>query len=67
VDSFIPLWEWDLPKKKSKKKRAEKGEKKEKGKSKNGAATTGVEEVAGDSDSQPIRGARIEEVPDEDA
>lgn len=28
VDSFIPLWEWDLPKKKSKKK----GDKKEKGK-----------------------------------
>ncbi|KAF9450297.1 hypothetical protein P691DRAFT_847526 [Macrolepiota fuliginosa MF-IS2] len=64
VESFIPLWEWDIPKKKSKKRKTEKGEKKEKGKSrKNGSAGEAVE----DSDSQPLRGARIEEVPDEDA
>jgi len=65
VDSFIPLWEWDIPKKKSKKKKNEKGEK-EKGK-KNGTIT--IEEVADSSEAsqQPVRGARIEEVPDEDA
>lgn len=65
VDSFIPSWEWDIPKKKSKKKKNEKGEK-EKGK-KNGTITT--EEVADSSEAsqQPVRGARIEEVPDEDA
>ncbi|KAK7685991.1 hypothetical protein QCA50_010802 [Cerrena zonata] len=34
VESFIPLWEWDLPKKKSKKKRTEKSEKSSKGKGK---------------------------------
>ncbi|XP_006463374.1 hypothetical protein AGABI2DRAFT_194214 [Agaricus bisporus var. bisporus H97] len=63
VESFIPLWEWDVPKKKSKKK---KGEKKEKGKSKNGSASPAIE-VVESSDSQPFRGARVEEVPDEDA
>lgn len=67
VESFIPLWEWDIPKKKSKKKKSEKGEKKEKGKSKKNGSVAVVEEVVGDSDSQPPRGARIEEVPDEDA
>lgn len=66
VDSFIPLWEWDIPKKKSKKKKNEKGEK-EKGKLKNnGTIATVVEEVT-DNSQQPVRGARIEEVPDEDA
>lgn len=67
MDSFIPLWEWDIPKKKSKKRKSEKGEKKEKGKSKKNGTATVVEEATHDSDSQPIRGARIEEVPDEDA
>jgi len=69
VDSFIPLWEWDLPKKKSKKK---KGDKKEKGKSSsekrkdNGESL--IEEVAGPNIEQPqSRPARVEEVRDEDA
>jgi len=67
VESFIPVWEWDLPKKKSKKRKVDKGEKKEKGKSKDHANGAFIEEVVEGSDSQPYRGARIEEVPDEDA
>lgn len=69
VESFIPLWEWDLPKKKTKKKKADK---KEKGKSSaekhksNGGAF--IEEVPDSEDSRPqSRSARIEEVEDEDA
>jgi len=73
VDSFIPLWEWDLPKKKSKKR---KGDTKEKGKGKSSAeklAKNGgafIEEVVEDSgtESRPrSRSARVEEVEDEDA
>jgi len=65
IDSFIPLWEWDLPKKKGKKKKGDK----EKGKSsaveKNGSAAVEDDESA---DSRPqSRSARIEEVEDEDA
>lgn len=65
IDSFIPLWEWDLPKKKGKKKKGDK----EKGKSstveKNGSAPVEDDESA---DSRPqSRSARIEEVEDEDA
>jgi len=68
VDSFIPLWEWDLPKKKGKKKRAEKGEKMsstEKSRDNGGAFV----EEADDSDlSRPqSRAAKVEEVEDEDA
>ncbi|KAF9262254.1 translocation protein [Marasmius fiardii PR-910] len=64
VESFIPLWEWDIPKKKSKKKKT-KSEKGEKGKSeKNGSA--GVEAESADSRPQS-RSTRIEEVEDEDA
>ena len=68
VESFIPLWEWDLPKKKSKKTK-EKSEKKGKSKSGNGTST-GVDvaqrEVSPDSGSSrpESRQARIEEVPD---
>jgi len=70
VESFIPLWEWDLPKKKSKKKKSEKGEKNEKGKGK--VSTNGegafIEEVEDSGDSRPhSRTTRIEEVEDEDA
>jgi len=65
VESFIPLWEWDLPKKKGgKKKKGEKGEKGEK--VKNGHLA--VEEVSASDSSRPqSRSARIEEVEDEDA
>lgn len=54
VESFIPLWEWDLPKKKSKKK----GKKEKKDKSK------AVEQVEDSADSQSR--TKIEEVLDED-
>jgi len=72
VESFIPLWEWDLPKKKSKKKKGEKGEKSDKkGKTKAPVSTNGggafIEEVE-DEDARPrSRSARVEEVEDEDA
>jgi len=73
VDSFIPLWEWDLPKKKSKKKKSEKSEKKSKGKapvhvSTNGAGAS-IHEVAEDSEGSRSRSrtVRVEEVEDEDA
>ncbi|ESK90150.1 translocation protein sec62 [Moniliophthora roreri MCA 2997] len=74
VESFIPLWEWDIPKKKSKKKRGDKAAKGDKKLSsaekleKNGGAF--VEEVDMDdsADSRPqSRSARVEEVEDEDA
>ncbi|KAF9458966.1 translocation protein Sec62-domain-containing protein [Collybia nuda] len=70
VESFIPLWEWDLPKKKSKKKseKGEKGEKKEKSKGSSNGAGAYIEEVEESGDSRPhSRSARIEEVEDEDA
>ncbi|KDQ58447.1 hypothetical protein JAAARDRAFT_34248 [Jaapia argillacea MUCL 33604] len=66
VDSFIPVWEWDLPKK-----RAGKKEKSKKGKDKaeNGSGSGAhIEEVqdSGLDDSRPAsRAARIEEVPDD--
>ncbi|KAG5637352.1 hypothetical protein H0H81_004864 [Sphagnurus paluster] len=69
VESFIPLWEWDLPKKK--KKKSEKGEKKSKGKAPadlNNGSGAYIEEVDDSGDSRPhSRSARIEEVDDEDA
>ncbi|KAJ7599000.1 translocation protein [Mycena floridula] len=61
VDSFIPLWEWDLPKKKAGKKKKGKSEKHSE--KKNGSA---IEDESGDSRPQS-RSARIEEVEDEDA
>ncbi|CDO74576.1 hypothetical protein BN946_scf184583.g3 [Trametes cinnabarina] len=67
VESFIPLWEWDVPKKKSKKKRSEKG------KEVNGGADSPVpsariEEVQDSGSSRPAsRQARVEEVPDEES
>ncbi|KAG6333929.1 hypothetical protein ID866_5161 [Astraeus odoratus] len=76
IESFIPLWEWDLPKKK--------GEKKKKGKragtaagkttqekqpaadGRHSGADAGTEESA--ASSRPnSRSARVEEVPDEDS
>ena len=68
VESFIPLWEWDLPKKK--KKRADKSEK---GKAvANGEASASpsprVDQAVDSEDSRPSsRQARVEEVPDEDS
>jgi len=72
VDSFIPLWEWDLPKKKSKKKRS--AEKSEKANVSSGAATPdgAVVEVDDSGVSAPnsrsaSRAATVEEVPDENS
>jgi len=73
VDSFIPLWEWDLPKKKSKKKKS--GEKSEKGKNLSSGVNT-PENAADDVDDSGVsvansrsgsRGATVEDVPDEDS
>ncbi|KAJ3742461.1 translocation protein [Lentinula detonsa] len=68
VDSFIPLWEWDLPKKKSKKKKGDKHKDKTSDADKlkkNGGAF--VEEVEDSGNSRPqSRSAKIEEVEDED-
>lgn len=72
VESFIPLWEWDIPKKK--------GGKKKKGKTlarktpeeklaDNGGAYIEevVENESPDSSRPGSRSARVEEVPDEDS
>jgi len=77
VDSFIPLWEWDLPKKKKGKKTAEKKEKGGKAKAAapkpNGAYIEEVQDESASSAQQPQvpvprrRTAIIEEVQDEDA
>jgi len=68
VDSFIPLWEWDLPKQKTKKRRADK-EKKDKGKASEKSLDNGafIEEVVESEDSRPrSRNATVEEAEDED-
>jgi len=67
VESFIPLWEWDLPKKKGKKKkRAEKESEKTKGKTKANGATY-VEEVEDSGSSRPAsRGVTVEDVPEDE-
>ena len=72
VESFIPLWEWDLPKKKTKKKRGEKADKKGKGvtngETPSASPSPRIEPVADSGDSRPSsRQARVEEVPDEDS
>lgn len=66
VESFIPLWEWDLPKKKSKKRRAEKG--KDASGSVSPVPSARIEEVQDSESSRPASrtAARVEEVPDED-
>jgi len=73
VDSFIPLWEWDLPKKKSKKKKS--AEKSEKGKNLSSGVNT-PENAVDDVDDSGVsvansrsgsRGATVEDVPDEDS
>ncbi|PCH35386.1 translocation protein [Wolfiporia cocos MD-104 SS10] len=58
VESFIPLWEWDLPKKKSRKRRTEKEQQ---------ISTTTVEVIEADSGSSrpSSRNARVEDVPEE--
>lgn len=73
MESFIPLWEWDLPKKKlGKKSKGEKGEKS--GKSRKGKAaangtSTAVEArpISPDTDSSrpQSRQATVEDVPED--
>lgn len=64
VDSFIPLWEWDLPKKKKSKKSKEGKE----GKRAKGANGTPVSiDVSPSPSAARLPSARIEEVPDVDA
>ncbi|KAI0077390.1 translocation protein [Panus rudis PR-1116 ss-1] len=75
VESFIPLWEWDVPKKKSKKRRSsEKPSSNGKGKARasatgNGSSYTEVHEIAdsaGSGESRPeSRTAKVEEVADD--
>jgi translocation protein SEC62 len=72
VDSFIPLWEWDLPKKKSKKKKSEKSEK---GKNLSSGVNTPDNAIDEADDSgvsvansrSGSRAATVEDVPDEDS
>jgi len=71
VDSFIPLWEWDLPKKKSKKKKS--AEKSDKTRSVSSGVNTpdnAVDDLDGSGVSaansrSASRAAMVEEVPDE--
>jgi translocation protein SEC62 len=69
VESFIPLWEWDLPKKKGKKKRADNKDK-GKGKAKANGEGAYIEEVedSGEADSSrpASRGVTVEDVPEDD-
>jgi len=74
VESFIPLWEWDVPKKRGGKKKKGKtplaaGKTPEEKLASNGGAF--IEEVAEnespDSSRPGSRSARVEEVPDEDS
>ena len=67
VDSFIPLWEWNIPQKKAKKKKSEKSEKKKaKAVSHNGGGAY-IEEVDDDDSQVRRRTAMVEEVEDDDA
>jgi len=68
VESFIPLWEWDLPKKKSKKKRGEKDKGKGKAKANGGGAYIEEVEDSGEADSSrpASRGVTVEDVPEDD-
>ncbi|KAF4564763.1 Translocation protein S62 [Pleurotus pulmonarius] len=71
VDSFIPLYEWDMPKQKGKKKKSEKKEKADKGKGKARAISTngaGASIVEVDSDDSKLKSRRVmvEEVEDDE-
>jgi len=75
VESFIPLWEWDVSKQKSKKRKSkEEGGKEKSGKSNGSAAgeitggsTTAIETAgaAGSAAVPRLRSAMIEEVEDD--
>ncbi|KAF7316284.1 Translocation protein [Mycena indigotica] len=64
VESFIPLYEWDLPKKKSKKKKGDKS----KAEPENNDGGAYIEEIEDSGASRPhSRAAKVEEAEDEDA
>ncbi|KAI0066839.1 translocation protein [Artomyces pyxidatus] len=70
-ESFVPLWDWDLPKKKSKKRKGEKSEKSKAG-AEGAAEGAYIEEVADSGhsagNSRPnSRAATVEEVPDDES
>jgi len=68
VESFIPLYEWDLPKKKSKKKKGDKKGAAAAAPETNGTGGAFIEEVDDSGNSRPqSRAARVEEVEDDDA
>lgn len=76
IESFIPFWEWDLPKqKRSKKDKEGKGKGKEKSRTDSGASTPAngnggayIEEVQTSGDSRPnSRSARVEDAEDDDS
>ncbi|KIK25983.1 hypothetical protein PISMIDRAFT_676511 [Pisolithus microcarpus 441] len=73
IESFIPLWEWDLPRKKGEKKRKGKKGVVEKGGAEKAELQNGASDVQANADdsagsSRPeSRSARVEEVPDEDS
>ena len=73
MESFIPLWEWDLPRKRSKKNERVDSEKKGKEPTVegNGSGRGGptIEEVDDSGDSRPASRARsitVEEIADDD-
>jgi translocation protein SEC62 len=71
VDSFIPLWEWDIPKKKTKKKKGDKAvEKKGKASAVQGAngveGQATIEEMDDSENSRPASRARAVTVEDDD-
>ena len=69
MESFIPLWEWDLPKKKSKKRKEKEGESSEKpSKPKKAGEKAAVEMLSTIDRSSALphpRSATIEEVEDD--
>jgi len=69
VDSFIPLWEWDMPKKKSKKKKSEKGKNLSSGVNTPDNAIDEVDDsgVSVANSRSGSRAATVEDVPDEDS
>lgn len=67
VDSFIPLWEWDLPKKKSKKKKAGKSEKKGTEGEQEAPQGAFIEEVDSGSSRAESTQATVEEVPEDES
>ncbi|CAE6344433.1 unnamed protein product [Rhizoctonia solani] len=68
VESFIPLWEWDIPKKKKSKKSKEGKEgKKAKGASASNGTPVSIIEASTTALPAKLPSARIEEIPDDEA